>query len=77
MVVCRAAKENGLCTNGVSILTGTTKLQFLRTLSSVMSDLNNAQFIMEVPSTQGRPHSKFEENSFSHSRDMSNQTFIF
>ena len=36
MVVCCAAQENGVCANGVSILTGTTKLQFSRIHSSMM-----------------------------------------
>ena len=64
MVVCRATQENGAHAIGVSILIGTTKSQFSRICSSVMSDLNNTKFTMEVSSTQGRPHSKFEENSF-------------
>jgi len=33
------------------------------------------QISMEAPSTQGRPHSEFEENSSSHFRDTSNRTF--
>ena len=36
---------------------------------------NGTKFTEEVPYTQGRPHSKFKEDSFSHSRDTSNQTF--
>jgi len=48
MVVCRVAKKRGEC-NGVSILTGRTKRQFLHICSSVMSDLNGTKFTMEVP----------------------------
>ena len=57
------------------ILTGTTKSQFSRTRSCVILDLNGTKFTVEVPFTQGRPHSKFKEDSFSHSQDTSNQTF--
>ena len=32
---------------------------FPRICRSLMSDLNGTKFTMEVPSTQGRPHSKF------------------
>ena len=74
-VVCCAAQENGARTNGVSILTGTTKLWFSRIHISIMLDSNGTKFTVEVPSTQGKQHSKFEEDSFSHSRDTSNQTF--
>ena len=34
-------------------------------------------FTVKAPSTQARPHSKFEEDSFGHSQGMSNQTFNF
>jgi len=55
------AQENGARRNGVSILTGTTNSQFLHIHSSMMPDPNGTKFIGEVPPTQGRPHSKFEE----------------
>jgi len=45
--------------------------------NSVMPNPNSIKFTMEVPSTQGRSHSKFKEDSFSHSQDPSNQTFAF
>ena len=73
--MCHVAQENGACANRVSILTGRAKSQFSQICSFLMSDLNGSKFTMEVPSTQGRPNSKFEKNSSSHSRDTSNQTF--
>jgi len=72
-----AAQGNMACANRVSILAGTTKSWFSRIHSSVMTNPNGTKFTTEMPPTQGRPHSKFEENSFSHSQDMNNQTFIF
>jgi len=71
MCVCRAAQESGVHAIGVSILTGTTKSQFSRIRSSVIP---GTKFTVEVPFTQRKPHSKFEEDSFSHSGDTSNQT---
>jgi len=41
----------------------------------MMTDPNGTKFTVEVPYTRGRPHFKFKEDSFSHSRDTSNQTF--
>ena len=73
MIVCCAVQENGARTNGLSILTGIINLQFSRIRSSMMPDPNSTKFI--VLSTQGRPQSKFEGDSFSHSQDTSNQTF--
>ena len=64
MVVCHAAQENGARASGVSILTGTINSKFSHICSSVMPDPNSIK--LEVPSTQGRLHSKFEGDSFSH-----------
>ena len=72
---CRAAQENGVRANGVSILTGATKSRFSRIRSSVIPNPSGTKFTVEVSSTQGKPHSKFEEDSFCHSRETSNQTF--
>ena len=69
------AQENGVGANEVSILTGTTNLQFSLIHSSVMPDPNGTKFTVEVPSSQGRPHSQLEEDSFNHSQNTSNQTF--
>ena len=66
--MCSVAQESKVC---VSIFTGRARLQFSCICSAVMSDSNGTKFTMEVPSTQGRPHSKVEENSF---RDSNNQT---
>jgi len=74
-VVCCADQENGAHANRVSILTGTTNSRFSRIRSSMMLDPNGIKFIMKVPSTKGRPHSNFKEDSFGHSWDKSNQTF--
>jgi len=51
MVDCHAAQENGVHANGVSICTGTTKLQFSRIRSTLMPDLNGTKFTAEVPFT--------------------------
>ena len=59
-VVCCAAQEDGACTNGVSILTGTTKSQISCIRSSVTSYPNGTKFAVELASTQGRPNLKFE-----------------
>ena len=59
---CRVAQENGARANVVSILTGTTKLRFSCIYSSVMYYPNFTYFTLEVPSTQGRLHFKYEEN---------------
>ena len=69
----RTKKMEG-CANGVNILRGRTESLFLCVCSSVMSNPNGTKFITEVPSSQGRLHFKFEENSFSHSRDTRDQT---
>ena len=45
------------------------------TIFTYMADPNGTKFTMEAPSTQGRPHTEFEENSFNHFQDTSNQTF--
>ena len=57
-------------------LTGTTHSQFSRIHSSVIPNPNGTKFTVEVPSNQGRPYSKLEEDSFSHSQDTSNQTLF-
>ena len=62
-IVCCAAQENWAHANGFSTLTGTTKSWFSRICSSMMSFLNGIKCTMEVPSTQGKPCSKFKENS--------------
>jgi len=36
---------------------------------------NGTKFTVELASTQGGSHIKFEEDPFSHSRDTSNQNF--
>ena len=69
-VLCSPRKQ-GACKR--SALTGTTKLRFSRILSSVISTPNGTKFAVEVPSTHGRPHSKFEEDRASRSRNMSQQ----
>ena len=60
MVVCHVAQENGVCANGVSILTETAKLRFSHICSSVMSSPNGTKFTMELASMKGRPDFKFE-----------------
>ena len=50
------------------------KLVIFTIRSSVMPNPNGIKFRVAASSTQGRSHSKFEEVSFSHSWDMSNQT---
>ena len=47
MAVCRAAQENGACTNGVSILTGTKQS---RIRSSVMFYPNGTKFEVQLVS---------------------------
>ena len=59
--MCRAAQENGVRTNVVSILTGTTKSGFSRICSSVIPYPNGTKFTMD-------PSSRF--------RDMSQQNFV-
>jgi len=59
MVVCRAAQKNRVRTNGVSILTGTTKSRFSLIRSSVIPYPNGTKFTVELASTQGRPDFKF------------------
>jgi len=60
MILCHATQENGACANEVSILTGTTNLQFSRICSSVIPYPNDIKFIVELASTQGTPQFKFE-----------------
>ena len=50
-VVCRVAQENRVCVNGVSILIGTTKSQFLCIHSSVIPYPNGTKFTVELAST--------------------------
>ena len=57
----KTTKQNVHKRSEYFILTGTTNSQFSRIRSSVMPDPNGTKFTVEVPSTQGRPHSKFEE----------------
>ena len=65
-----------VCANGVSILTETTKSQFSCIRSSVMSYPNGTKFTMELASTQGRPHFKFEWDPSSHSWYTCQQIFF-
>ena len=48
MEVCHAAQGNGAHANGVSLLTGTTKLQFSCIHSSMMSCPNGAKLIVKL-----------------------------
>ena len=75
-VVCRAAQENGVSVNGVSILTETTKSRYSRIHSSVMSYPNGTKCTVELASMQGRPHFKLWQDPLSCSWDMSQQIFI-
>jgi len=50
------------CANGVSILTGTTKLQFLHIRSSMVPYPNGNKFTVELAYIQVSPHSKFGTN---------------
>ena len=73
---CRAAQENGARANRVNIFT-TAKSRFSRICSSVMPCPNSSKFTVELVSTQGRPHSKFEyKDSSNCSRDMSQKIFV-
>ena len=60
-VVCCAAQENGARANGVSILTGATKLRFSRIRSSVIPYPNGTKFTVELASTQGGQISNFKK----------------
>jgi len=64
---CSSRKRGARIT--VSMLKGRTKLRFSYLCSSVMSNMNNIKFIVEIPSTQGKPQSKFKEIPFNHSLD--------
>ena len=76
VLVCRAAQENGVRTNGVSTLTGTAKSRFSYICSSMMSYPNGTKFIVELASMQERLHSKFEQDPSSRSCNMSQQVFV-
>ena len=58
-VVCRAAQENGGRTNGVSILTGTTKSWFSQICSSMIAYPNGTKFTVELASMKERSCFKF------------------
>ena len=60
----------------VSILTGRKKTQFSHLCSSVIPCPSGTKFATDVPASYGSLHTKFEENRSSHSRDMSEQTFV-
>ena len=64
---CSSRKRGARIT--VSMLKGRTKSRFSYLCSSVMSNMNNIKFIVEIPSTQVKPQSKFKENPFNHSLD--------
>jgi len=51
------------------------KVMILHICSSVIPYLNGTKLTLEVVSTQGRPHFKFEENLPKHAKNMSKQTF--
>ena len=76
MVVCCAAYENRARPNGVSIFTGTTKSQFSRIRGSIMPYSNGTKFTVELASSKGRPHFKFEWDLFSRLWDMCQQIFM-
>ena len=69
-----AAKEYETRANHVSIL---TKLRFSYIYNSVIFYSIDANVAVEVPTYQGRLHTKFEENHVSHFRHMSEQTSMF
>ena len=75
-VMCRVAQENGVCTNYVSILKGTTKLRSSHIRNYIIFYLKNTKVAVEVPAYQGKLHTKFEENCVKCIRDMSEQTFL-
>ena len=75
--MCRAAQENRGHANYVSILTGTTKSQFSRIRNSMIFYQKKTEVAVEVPTYQGRLHTKFEGNRVKHFRDFSEQTFEF
>ena len=54
----------------VSILTGRKKTQFLHLRSSVFPWWNKTMFAVDMPSNFSTPHSKFEQNRFTRSRDI-------
>jgi len=65
--------RNNARANGVSVLTGRRKWC---NRSFVMSYPNVIKFTVKLAFMQQRPHSKFERNPFSSSRNMSEQNFI-
>jgi len=74
--VWRAAQENGVRANGVSILTGTTKSRFSRICNSMMAYPNGTKFAVELASMKWRPRFKFLQDPSNCSGDMSQQNFI-
>ena len=58
-------KKTG-CVNYLSIFTGTTKLRFSIIHNSIIVYLMGAKAALVVPTYQGRPHTKFEENLMNH-----------
>ena len=71
-LVCHAAQENRLHATPWVYWQEEQSCDFYAYLAT---SPNGTKFIVEVPSTQGKPHSKFKENLFHHSWDMSNQAF--
>ena len=47
-------------------------------MSNPRSNPNGTNFTMEMPLTQGKPHSTFKKNTINHYQDKSNETsFVF
>ena len=63
--------------NYISILTGTTKSQFLCIRNSMIFYPKNNKVAVEVSANQGRLHTKLKENCVKRFQDMSEQTFKF
>ena len=55
----------------------TTKSPFSRIHNSMIFYLKNTKVTVEVPTYEGRLHTKFEENRVKSFQDMSEQTFEF
>ena len=75
--MCHAAQENGARATGVSILTGTTKLQFSRIYRSVTFYPKITKFSVELPAYKERLDSKIEVNHARRFRDTRDQSFSF
>ena len=60
------------CTQCHEYIDRRAKSWFSRICNSMKPSSNSTKFTLKM---QGKPHSKFRENFFNHSGDMSNQTF--